>query len=44
MEKINPEFVKVNDISKHLYCSICLEIFKNPYRPPCGHVFCLDCV
>jgi hypothetical protein len=39
-----PLFVKINDISKHLYCSICLEIFRLPVHPPCSHSFCSDCI
>ena len=42
--EITPNFIKINDISKHLYCSVCMEIFKIPMRPICGHTFCLECI
>ena len=32
---LNPEAV-----SKHLFCSVCQEVFKDPQRAPCGHSFC----
>ena len=31
-------------ISKHLFCSICMDIFKMSTRTPCGHTFCEDCI
>ena len=30
--------------SKHLICSICLNIFNNAVVSECGHTFCKDCV
>lgn len=29
-------FVKPGDISKHLKCSLCFEVFTNPHRVLCG--------
>ena len=44
-KKIIPRFVNLNNISKHLYCCICEEIFKNPIRiKECGHIFCKLCL
>ena len=34
--EIKRNFVKVKEISKHLLCSICSEVFKNPMRLNCG--------
>ncbi|XP_020635153.1 E3 ubiquitin-protein ligase RNF114 [Pogona vitticeps] len=25
-------------------CPVCLEVFENPVRAPCGHVFCTPCI
>ena len=37
-------WAKPTQISIHFYCSICLEVFKNPYRVKCGHVYCEECL
>lgn len=37
-------FLDKQNISKHLYCSICMEVFRSPMRTPCGHIFCLICI
>ena len=31
-------------LKSHLECAICLDIFKDPRRLPCGHSFCADCL
>lgn len=33
-------FARPNTISPHLICVICSEVFKKPYRAPCGHSYC----
>ena len=32
---IKRRFVEVNKVSKHLYCSICMEVFNDPVQGPC---------
>ena len=45
MKKINRKFVSLANVSKHLYCCICEEIFNNPIRTKeCGHTFCKTCL
>ena len=44
-KKIIPKFVNISNVSKHLYCCICEEIFRKPIRiKECGHVFCKLCL
>lgn len=33
-------FLNPAAVSKHLYCSVCQEVFLEPHRAPCGHSFC----
>uniref|UniRef100_A0A915EXB5 RING-type domain-containing protein n=1 Tax=Echinococcus canadensis TaxID=519352 RepID=A0A915EXB5_9CEST len=37
-------FARPNAISPHLICVICSEVFKKPYRAPCGHSYCYGCI
>ena len=37
-------FVEKEKIEKFLTCSICQEIFDDPYRITCGHTFCKNCL
>lgn len=37
-------FLSPDSISKHLHCSICADVFTDPQRLPCGHIFCLECI
>ena len=31
-------------VDPNLICSVCREVFENPVRTTCGHVFCRQCV
>ena len=36
---------KINEaVEKEVTCPLCLEIFKEPKRLPCDHVYCKDCL
>ena len=38
-------FVERSRISKHLVCSICMDVFTDPVMPPaCQHTFCRKCL
>jgi len=37
-------FVNINIVSRHLFCTICQEVFEDPKRTNCGHTFCLNCL
>ena len=37
---ISRYFLNPNAVSRHLFCSVCQEVFDEPYRAPCGHSFC----
>lgn len=39
-EQEERRFARPDKISPHLFCVICSEVFKNPYRAPCGHSYC----
>ena len=44
-KKIIPKFVNISNISTHLYCCICEEMFRKPIRiKEYGHVFCKLCL
>ncbi|XP_036072800.1 E3 ubiquitin-protein ligase TRIM39 [Oryzias melastigma] len=33
-----------SSLEKHLSCSICMELFRNPVTTSCGHSFCQGCL
>ena len=35
---------KVPTFEDHLTCPVCLELFSEPRRLPCGHVLCSPCL
>jgi hypothetical protein len=37
-EKVLRNFINQDNVSKHLFCTICQEIFDNPYRLNCGYL------
>ncbi|XP_063446987.1 E3 ubiquitin-protein ligase LNX-like [Mytilus trossulus] len=37
-------FLNPESVSSHLFCSICQDVFNQPYRAPCGHSFCKACI
>ncbi|XP_077979588.1 RING finger protein 151-like [Glandiceps talaboti] len=37
-------FLNPDAVSRHLYCSVCQEVFIEPQRAPCGHSFCKKCI
>ncbi|KAM3178270.1 hypothetical protein ACTXT7_002910 [Hymenolepis weldensis] len=43
-EQEERRFARPDKISPHLFCVICSEVFKNPYRAPCGHSYCYMCI
>jgi hypothetical protein len=51
-QKVFRNFLKMDSISRHLYCTICQEVFDEPKRLVCGyviyndfsHTYCHDCI
>lgn len=43
-EPLKRRFCEVSRISKHLYCSICQEVYNDPQQLPCQHTFCKQCI
>ncbi|KAJ7481742.1 hypothetical protein FB451DRAFT_136402 [Mycena latifolia] len=39
-----PEPTVLQKIELELQCSICLQLFSQPYSKPCGHTACLECL
>ncbi|XP_072168591.1 ligand of Numb protein X 2-like [Diadema setosum] len=37
-------FLDPEAVSRHLFCSVCQEVFCEPQRAPCGHSFCKECI
>ncbi|OMJ80336.1 hypothetical protein SteCoe_19434 [Stentor coeruleus] len=37
-------FLTPSKIPKYLFCSICAEVFKEPFCINCGHTFCKECI
>ncbi|XP_033108454.1 E3 ubiquitin-protein ligase NRDP1-like [Anneissia japonica] len=37
-------FLNPESVSRHLFCSICQEVFIKPQRAPCGHSYCKKCI
>lgn len=38
------KFVHPTQISQHLVCPICQDVFTDPIRIDCGHTFCKACI
>lgn len=34
----------IENIQRHLECSVCMETYTNPHWLKCGHTFCLHCI
>lgn len=43
-QKVNRKWVNINIISRHLFCTICQDVFDDPKRISCGHTFCSLCI
>lgn len=44
IRKDQRHFTEKEKIEKYLTCSICQDIFDNPFRITCGHTFCKNCL
>ncbi|KAL4426318.1 hypothetical protein ABPG74_011470 [Tetrahymena malaccensis] len=44
MKKFIRNFKDQQNINKHLFCSICHEVFRRPVIIACGHTFCKHCI
>ncbi len=42
--KVDRKFVNLHGVSKHLFCTICQEVFDDAKRTSCGHTFCHGCI
>jgi len=38
------QYLDQNAINRNLFCSICLEVFKKPFKIVCNHSFCYKCI
>ena len=38
------EFFIQLEFNPNLVCAVCRDIIETAVQPPCGHVFCLDCL
>lgn len=43
-EKMSGSLKPENPLEGELTCTVCLDIFRDPYLLPCGHNFCWVCV
>jgi len=34
----------LHGLGRELRCSVCMSLFNDPMRTPCGHTFCRDCI
>ncbi|KAL4463692.1 hypothetical protein ABPG72_009042 [Tetrahymena utriculariae] len=44
MKKFIRNFKDQQNINKHLFCSVCHEVFRRPVIIDCGHTFCKHCI
>ena len=43
-KELKRRFVHMSQISQHLNCSFCYEVFIDPVRVNCKHTFCRGCI
>jgi len=41
---IERRFISSDELPEIIFCNICDEIYNNPMRLNCGHIFCLICL